>query len=242
MSGLLSSAILLVSLAACAACQARAQPMPDFIDGRAFYLPLVMREAVARDLPPEIADAVAMVETGYRPDAVGSSGEIGLMQVMPATAAQLGFRGTLADLADPATNIRLGVAYLARAWAAAGGDICRTLAKYRAGLGEQVITPRSAQYCGRATAWLMGRGSALDQTTMASNIPALPLGQTGDPYVVVMPQVRPMPPLPEGVRLTPVLAMEHIAVRHPTAGFASRRHRASLDRRNAAETSTEPDD
>ena len=34
------------------------------------------------------------------------------MQVMPGTAAMLGFNGSAADLADSATNVRLGIQYL----------------------------------------------------------------------------------------------------------------------------------
>ncbi len=184
---------------------ARAQAV-EAVDGRTFFLPLVAREASLRGLPPEIADAVAMVETGYRADAIGSSGEVGLMQVMPSTAAQLGFRGTLSDLADPETNIRLGVTYLARAWRAGGGDICRALTKYRAGLGEDTMSPLSAQYCARATAWLMGGSSAIGNAASA-----LPAAQAADPYVIVMPPAQParkmlpMPPMPDGVQLTPHL-------------------------------------
>ena len=123
--------------------------------------PLILREAALRGVPPEIADAVAMVETGYRADAVGTSGEIGIMQVMPATARQLGFSGTNDQLFVPETNIALGVAYLSRAWAASGGDICRALMKYRAGLAEELMTPLSSQYCAHAVAWLRGDRSLL---------------------------------------------------------------------------------
>ena len=54
-------------------------------------------------------------------------GEIGLMQVRPETAALLGFRGDLAELARPEVNIHYGVAYLAEAWRLANGDLCRAL-------------------------------------------------------------------------------------------------------------------
>ncbi len=189
---------------------ARAVTMPGEVGGRALYLPIVLRESKAAGLPPELADAVAMVETGYRPDAVGSSGEIGIMQVMPATARQLGFFGTAAELADPATNIRLGVRYLARAWALAGGDVCRSLTKYRAGLGQAVMTPLSARYCARAVAWLGGIGSALAgrtlaDTALAAEVPpqaAQPL--VPDPYVIAI-----VPALAAQARLRPVLATEH---------------------------------
>jgi len=132
-------------------------------------------------VPPALADAVAIVETGYTPGSVGSSGEIGMMQVMPATARMLGFAGTTSALFDPATNIHYGVTYLARAWAASGGDACRALMKYRAGVGEDGFSPLSIQYCHRAAAWLRGQDVA-----MADNVTRhMPLLATlSDPMAV----------------------------------------------------------
>ncbi len=151
------------------------------LGGRAAYLDIIRREAAARGVPAALADAVAMVETGYRVDAIGTSGEIGIMQVMPATARQLGFSGTLDDLFAPPTNIALGVEYLSRAWQASGGNICRALMKYRAGLGEEVMTPLSGQYCTRALGWLASSGGDLG--------PAMPAAQpASDPYVIAMPK------------------------------------------------------
>ncbi len=164
---------------------AYALSLPGLEGGRAQYLPLVIQEATAQGIPPELADAVAMVETGYRPDAVGSSGEIGLMQVMPATARQLGFSGTSAELADPAINIALGVRYLARAWSLSGGDICRSLMKYRAGLGQELMTPLSAAYCTRAIAWLGSTGSRLASIAPLPDGGAAPT-PPADPYVIAI--------------------------------------------------------
>jgi len=134
-------------------------------------LALVRDEATRQGVPPELADAVAVVETGYTPDAIGSSGEIGLMQVMPGTAALLGFHGSMTELAAPATNIHYGVAYLARAWQAAGGNPCRALMKYRAGVGEDGYSPLSLSYCRHAATWLATLQSPLaDQ--LGATIPA----------------------------------------------------------------------
>nr|WP_245443978.1 transglycosylase SLT domain-containing protein [Microvirga sp. KLBC 81] len=126
--------------------------------GRSLYLDIIRREAVSRGLPAAIADAVVRIESGYNPTAVGSVGEIGLMQVRPTTAAMMGFSGTTADLAQPETNIRYGVAYLAKAWRLAGGDLCRALMKYRAGHGEGSMSPLSAEYCRRAQVHLAAIG------------------------------------------------------------------------------------
>jgi hypothetical protein len=159
--------------------------LPGVVGDREFFLPQVAQEAAASGVPPEVADAVAMVETGYRPDAIGSSGEIGIMQILPSTAAQLGFRGSPTELLEPAVNIHLAVQYLSRAWAMSGGDICRALMKYRAGLGEEVMSPLSAHYCSRAISWLMGLGSRLAQD---ANLPggASQPAVASDPYVITI--------------------------------------------------------
>ena len=141
--------------------------------GRTVHGELLAREASARGVPPALAEAVAFVESGYDAGAVGTAGELGLMQVRPATAAMLGHRGPAAELLDPATNVRFGVAYLARAWRLAGGDVCRTLAKYRAGHGEERMTPRSVDYCRRARDRLAAVGSPL-ATVAAMAGPAIP--------------------------------------------------------------------
>jgi soluble lytic murein transglycosylase-like protein len=119
---------------------------------------LVKQEALRAGLPPEVADAVTEVESSYRPDTIGADGEIGLMQVMPATARMLGFGGSTTELADPATNIHYGVTYLAKAWRLAGGDICTATMKYRAGHGETRFSQRSVEYCLRVRAKLAARG------------------------------------------------------------------------------------
>lgn len=129
--------------------------------GRRAYLPVLTREAEARGLPPAVADAVASVESGYQPAAIGGVGEVGLMQVRPTTAAMLGHKGSVADLFVPETNIRFGVTYLAGAWQLAGGDLCRALMKYRAGHGEERMTPLSVEYCRRARVHLASIGSPL---------------------------------------------------------------------------------
>ncbi|MGH6869434.1 MAG: lytic transglycosylase domain-containing protein, partial [Methylocella sp.] len=107
------------------------------------YRALIETEAARNGLPPDIADAVAAIESGYDPDAIGGVGEIGLMQVRPGTAAMLGFKGDLAELARPDVNIHYGVTYLGQAWRLANGDLCRALMKYRAGHGEEIMTALS---------------------------------------------------------------------------------------------------
>lgn len=54
--------------------------------------------------------AVAFVESGFRREALSRAGAIGLMQVMPSVARQ--FRVPVAQMADPYTNVMLGVRVL----------------------------------------------------------------------------------------------------------------------------------
>jgi soluble lytic murein transglycosylase-like protein len=68
---------------------------------------LVTRAALHAGLPPAIVHSIARAESGYREDAVSPKGAIGLMQLMPKTAAELD-----ADPRDPAQNAEAGARYL----------------------------------------------------------------------------------------------------------------------------------
>jgi len=144
---------------------------------------MVRTEAVQRGLAPEIADAVATVESGYRPSAIGDVGEIGLMQVLPSTARMLGFAGTNLELADPATNIRYGVDYLTGAWKLANGDVCTTVMKYRAGHGETRFSHKSVAYCARVRSVLTAQGYPVRGE--------LPKATFGDPARVLLARTGP---------------------------------------------------
>jgi hypothetical protein len=122
------------------------------------YRAVIDREAASYGVPPELVDAVMSVESSYNPATVGADGEIGLMQLMPATAQMLGFTGTPTELAVPETNIHYGVLYLAVAWRLAGQDICTATMKYRAGHGETRFSVRSVDYCLKVRSRLAARG------------------------------------------------------------------------------------
>jgi soluble lytic murein transglycosylase-like protein len=98
-------------------------------------------------------------------------GEVGLMGVRLATAMMLGFRGDQAELFDPALNATYGVAHLAQAWRIAGGDVCRTLVKYRSHYGEE----RSARFpgaCANLGRTLAAMNSPLAGQTALAQAPA----------------------------------------------------------------------
>jgi hypothetical protein len=132
-----------------------------YSEGRNTYLGLITREAEQHGLPAAVADAVAYIDSGYKPFAVGKAGEVGLMQVRFERAVMLGYKDGLTRLFDPETNVRYGVMDLAQAWRLANGDLCRALMKYRAGQDEERMSPRSVEYCGRARGHLAAIGSPL---------------------------------------------------------------------------------
>lgn len=68
---------------------------------------LITQAALHAGLPPAFVRSIARAESGYRLDAVSPKGAIGLMQLMPATAAALN-----ADPLDPAQNADAGARYL----------------------------------------------------------------------------------------------------------------------------------
>jgi len=83
-------------------------------------------------VPPELAIAVAQAESGGNPGAVSPAGAVGVMQLMPATAAQLG----VTDPTDPAQNINGGVQYLSQLLTEFNGDPQLALAAYNWGPGN----------------------------------------------------------------------------------------------------------
>jgi Transglycosylase SLT domain len=87
--------------------------------------------ATAVGVPPSLALAVANQESGFNQSAIGSSGEVGIFQLMPGTAAQLGVNPY-----DESENIQGGVSYLSQLLTQFGGDPSLALAAYNAGPGR----------------------------------------------------------------------------------------------------------
>ena len=82
-------------------------------------------------LDPLLVIAVIEAESGFDRNAVSPMGALGLMQVMPSTAEQLGAE----DPFDPAVNIALGCRYLRSLLDQFDGDLKLALAGYNAGGG-----------------------------------------------------------------------------------------------------------
>ncbi len=89
-------------------------------------------EAAARKykVDPKLVAAVAEVESNGKQEAVSSAGAIGVMQLMPDTAASLGV-----DPYNEQQNIEGGAKYLRQMLDTFGGDLTKAVAAYNAGPG-----------------------------------------------------------------------------------------------------------
>ncbi len=92
---------------------------------------IVARAARKHRVPVDLALAVARTESDLRPHRISAAGAMGLMQLMPGTARDMGVR----DPFDVEQSIEGGVKYLAWLLARYDGDRKRAIAAYNAGPG-----------------------------------------------------------------------------------------------------------
>ena len=91
---------------------------------------LIENAARKYGLPPEFVRAVVAAESGYHANAVSPKGAIGLMQLMPGTARELG-----ADPRIPEQNVDAGTRYLRDLLVKYDNHAYHALAAYNAGPG-----------------------------------------------------------------------------------------------------------
>jgi soluble lytic murein transglycosylase-like protein len=93
---------------------------------------LVERAAKSQDLDETLLRGVMRQESAFRPCAVSQKGAMGLMQLMPVTARQLGVPNPF----DPAANTDAGAKFLKELLVRYGGDMSLALGAYNAGPSE----------------------------------------------------------------------------------------------------------
>lgn len=94
----------------------------------------VVRAAAAHSVPPALVAAVVRQESAFDPRAVSRAGAVGLMQIMPATAADLA--GAPPDpeaLMQPGVSLDLGAGYLSSLLLRFEGSLVGALSAYNAG-------------------------------------------------------------------------------------------------------------
>ena len=90
---------------------------------------LIQDAAQRHGLDPNLVRAVVTAESDFDPATVSHAGAMGLMQLMPETAQDMG----VSDPFDPAQNIEGGTRYLAWMLERFGGDESKALAAYNWG-------------------------------------------------------------------------------------------------------------
>ncbi len=111
----------------------------------------IQQAAIKYKLPPALIKGVIRAESNFRIDAVSPAGAQGLMQLMPATAKELGVTKPF----DIGQNIDGGSRYLRKMLDSFNGNVRQALAAYNAGPGTvrkydgDVPYPETIQYIDR---------------------------------------------------------------------------------------------
>jgi len=105
------------------------------------YEEFIMKYSMEHELDPCLVAAVIRVESNFSPKVVSSQGAIGLMQLMPTTAAWAAEKQCIEnfkveDLENPEINIKIGTWYLASLMREFGENETLILAAYNGGRGN----------------------------------------------------------------------------------------------------------
>ena len=100
--------------------------------GNTQYDDIINKYAIQEGVDPLLIKAIIKQESGFKANAKSNAGAKGLMQLMPATAREMGVKNVL----DPQQNIAGGVKYFAKQLDKFDGNIPLALAAYNAGAGN----------------------------------------------------------------------------------------------------------
>jgi soluble lytic murein transglycosylase-like protein len=126
-------------------------PIQSGVEQRQLVEMSILRAARRYDLSPQLVRGVIRAESNFQVDAVSRAGAQGLMQLMPATASELG----VTDPFDIDQNIDGGTRYLRQMLDRYDGNLRLALAAYNAGPGNvdkyggDVPFPETRRYIGR---------------------------------------------------------------------------------------------
>ncbi|MBE5935465.1 MAG: lytic transglycosylase domain-containing protein [Lachnospiraceae bacterium] len=121
------------------------------------------------NIPSDILKAISYTQSGFKPNAVSSSGAVGLMQLMPATARELG----VIDSYNPIENVMGGAKYLSQLLNRYNGNIDYAIAAYTAGIGnidKNGVIPSFAQTFVNKVLSLAKKGVRVPNVELASSM------------------------------------------------------------------------
>lgn len=128
---------LLAATATLAACGRRPDPIapsepPLYPNETPQLRASINRWADFYDVPRPLVHRLAIRESTHRPGARNGP-YYGLLQILPATARTMGFKGQPNDLLDADTNLEFAVKYLRGAWLLSDGDFDTAISWYARG-------------------------------------------------------------------------------------------------------------
>lgn len=117
--------------------------------------PIILEASRTYGVDPALITSVIRAESGFDPKATSPKGAMGLMQLMPDTARDLGVKNPY----DPQENIMAGTRYLKSLLTRYDGDVHQALAAYNWGMGNVERHPdelpqETRQYIARITQYL----------------------------------------------------------------------------------------
>lgn len=133
--------------------------------------PIIQQASDQSGVPFNILAAKLQQESNFRPDARGTSGEVGISQIMPSTGAQPGYSLppiSMADAGDPTKAIPWSAQYLAARAKAEGVNDWNDPAQAAKGLAAYNGSGPAADGYGRQVASLAGIGGAQPSQAPAS--------------------------------------------------------------------------
>ena len=93
---------------------------------------LIVKYAALLEIPESLIHRLIQRESDYNPQARNGP-YYGLLQILPQTARNMGYRGPASGLLDAETNLRYAGAYLRGAWLVSGGDADAAIMWYAKG-------------------------------------------------------------------------------------------------------------